>query len=431
MLKAKNGEFLASFSRQADRRMWLVIGLYYLFGLFISFKYDTWLIGISVGSLSLAAIYLSKKLLPDSSLYQYVFSAAAAVFMAQFIYQMHGMFEMHFFAFIGSAALITYRNWKLQIPLTLIVVIHHAGFALMQYYRGFEGVYFTQLEYMDLETFFYHASLAALMFAICGYWAYQLEEETYQMLDLNSSLIEKDQLLNIMGTVEDVAATLSTTSSHSNEAVGNLSSQVSTNAASIEEVSAALVEMVSNIELSSDNARKAVQSSRDIEAVIQKNDRMIQDSIASMKDIAGKIFVVEEIARQTNLLALNAAVEAANAGDAGRGFAVVAAEIRRLAERSTEASKGITTLSTRSKDISESLGASFKEVLPGFRKIHELIEEISHASEEQKRSAEQISVSVNDISNSSQGSMVDFEKIKAISREMELKSHELKDLLVS
>ena len=33
--------------------------------------------------------------------------------MAEFIYQMHGLFEMHFFAFIGSAILITYQNWKL------------------------------------------------------------------------------------------------------------------------------------------------------------------------------------------------------------------------------------------------------------------------------------------------------------------------------
>ena len=58
-----------------------------------------------------------------------------------------------------------------------------------------------------------------------------------------------------------------------------------------------------------------------------------------MKDIAGKISIIEEIARQTNLLALNAAIEAARAGEHGKGFAVVAAEVRKLAERSQAAAR--------------------------------------------------------------------------------------------
>lgn len=430
-LRIKNAEYLAEKEKESDVHMWVIMAAYFLFGLIISFKYDTWVIGLGVGTLSVAAIAIAKYLLPASKLYQYVFGAAVAIFMAQFIYQMHGLFEMHFFAFIGSAVLITYRNWKLQIPVTLIVVVHHATFAFLQYKQGFEGIYFTQLEYMDLETFIFHASLAAVMFGICGFWAFRFENDTYEMLMLNNSLVEKDEMINILSTVENVAGTLTVASSTSNDAVSSLSGQITNNAASIEEVSAAVEEMLANIELSTENSKEAVDSSKQIESRIIQNDEMIKQAIHAMKEIASKIGIVEEIARQTNLLALNAAVEAARAGESGKGFAVVAAEIRRLAERSTAAANEINVLSSGSKKLTEDLGSSFVEILPNFKRIHDLIQQISVASDEQHKSASQISESINVINSSSQDSMYEFEKITEISREMEDKSMELKHLLKS
>ncbi len=83
---------------------------HFLVGLALATFYDTWFIAFGVGGLCLIAYYSVKLLLPQSTLYQYVLSVVLGIFMAQFIYQMHGLFEMHFFAFIGSAILITYQN---------------------------------------------------------------------------------------------------------------------------------------------------------------------------------------------------------------------------------------------------------------------------------------------------------------------------------
>ena len=89
------------------------------------------------------------------------------------------MFEMHFFAFIGSAILITYQNWKLQVPLTVVVVLHHTIFGYLQN-TGLTTAYFTQLEYFELDAFLIHFVLAAIIFFICGLWAYQLNKYSEQ-----------------------------------------------------------------------------------------------------------------------------------------------------------------------------------------------------------------------------------------------------------
>jgi two-component system sensor histidine kinase/response regulator len=184
--------------KRSDRLMnYFLIGFFFV-GLALAFFYDTWLIAIGVGGLSLLAYYSVKIALPGSNLYQYVLSAVLGIFMAQFIYQMHGLFEMHFFAFIGSAILITYQKWKLQIPLTVVVVIHHASLGYFQDI-GFSNVYFTQLDYFTLQTFIIHVLLAALVFFICGLWAYQLKKynEMHILQTIKMSELLKEAELSI------------------------------------------------------------------------------------------------------------------------------------------------------------------------------------------------------------------------------------------
>ena len=171
---------------------------YFFVGLILAFFYDTWIIAVGVGGTCLLAYYSVKILLPASNLYQYVLSAVFGIFMAQYIYQMHGLFEMHFFAFIASALLITYQKWKLQIPAFLVVFLHHAIFSYLQN-KGVDKVYFTQLEYFDFQTFLFHILLTTTIFFICGLWAYQLSK--YNEIQIAQALkmmqLQKVAQLNI------------------------------------------------------------------------------------------------------------------------------------------------------------------------------------------------------------------------------------------
>jgi PAS domain S-box-containing protein len=194
-------EFTTQMKIKSDLLMNYFLSAFFIIGLLLAFYYDTWIIAIGVGGLSLTAYFSSKAAFPDSNLYQYVLSATLGIFMAQYIYQMHGMFEMHFFAFIGSAILITYRNWRLQIPLAIIVVIHHAVFGYLQFV-GLDKIYFTQLEYMTIQTFSMHMLLSIVIFFICGLWAYNFKRsednhisQSFEIGKLQEANKQKDNLV--------------------------------------------------------------------------------------------------------------------------------------------------------------------------------------------------------------------------------------------
>nr|WP_294947442.1 PAS domain S-box protein [uncultured Mucilaginibacter sp.] len=170
-----NRTLISDVRERSDRLMNYFLPAYFIIGLVLATFYDTWLIAFGIGGLCLLAYYSTKLFLPESDLYQYVLSAVLGIFMAQYIYQMHGLFEMHFFAFIASALLITYQKWKLQIPVTVVVLVHHAVFGYLQN-TGLREIYFTQLDYFALQTFIIHILVAAVIFFICGLWAYQLKK---------------------------------------------------------------------------------------------------------------------------------------------------------------------------------------------------------------------------------------------------------------
>jgi methyl-accepting chemotaxis protein len=207
------------------------------------------------------------------------------------------------------------------------------------------------------------------------------KDEIGELASALNLMIEKlhETVLNIRTGTDSIAAASAQISKNSRQ----LSEGATLQASSTEEVSSSMEEMAGNIEQNTANARQTERISKKAAESMIEMSKIGKESLDSIKTIAQKITIINDIAFQTNLLALNAAVEAARAGEHGRGFAVVAAEVRKLAERSKQAADEIEDLSKNSLKITGDSRLLLDALVPEIQKTSQLVQEITSASIEQ------------------------------------------------
>lgn len=205
----------------------------------------------------------------------------------------------------------------------------------------------------------------------------------------------------------------------------SISSGASEQAASSEEMSSTMEEIAANIRQTADNAHRTGEISRHTYDEGEAGAGAVSNAVEAVKVIAEKINVISEIAGQTNMLALNAAIEAARAGDAGSGFAVVAGEVRKLAERSQEASAEIVELAEQTLGAAEDAGKKINTVIPEIKETNNLVQEISVSCAEQDQGAQQVSQAIIQFDAVVQQNASASEELAAMSEELSATARKL------
>ncbi|WP_404454425.1 methyl-accepting chemotaxis protein [Oceanobacillus kapialis] len=161
-----------------------------------------------------------------------------------------------------------------------------------------------------------------------------------------------------------------------------------------------------------------------IDQIVKEAVQKMEGLDAQSKEISKLVSVIKDIAEQTNLLALNAAIEAARAGEQGKGFAVVADEVRKLAEQVsvsvTDITRIVTGIQTESTSVAQSLEAGYTEVEKGttqLRTTGETFQGIQLFVTEMTNSVKQISDNLSEMATSSEEMNRSIEEIAAISEE--------------
>lgn len=252
-----------------------------------------------------------------------------------------------------------------------------------------------------------------------------------------NEFIEKlQQMIKKVAHVTDKVASasveLSATAEEISKGTDTLTSRASQTAAAVEEMNATVGQVAQNSGKAASLAQDTVKTAQDGGTVVSStisgmqqlsdavtNSATIISELGKSSDQIGEIVrTIEDIADQTNLLALNAAIEAARAGEQGRGFAVVADEVRKLAERTTKATKEIgdmirqiqhdtrgavdsmqqgTQKVTAGVDLVNKTGEALSQIVRMVSESADMIRQIAVASEEQSVATQQIASDIEQV----------------------------------
>lgn len=213
-------------------------------------------------------------------------------------------------------------------------------------------------------------------------------EEIAKAAQSQATMIEDVRgVINLMG---ETAKQVSDRAQQQQQAAAQTAKAAEQMALSLRDVA----DKASQADKKSDDSYKAAIDGREAVAQVVQGMLSIAESSEQITEI---IDVISDIADRTDLLALNAAVEAARAGEHGRGFAVVAEEVRKLAERTTESTREISTLiKTSGKRVKEgtelatSSQKALANIVSAVEQTNALIREIDEATSEQAKGVQRV-----------------------------------------
>ncbi len=249
---------------------------------------------------------------------------------------------------------------------------------------------------------------------------------------LYNSINQMNKVFTEMITgIDETASSVLTASNQLSTISQEISQRANEQAATTEEVATSMEQILSTINTNIQNAEQTGKTATKSANDIKQGNKIFVQTINSVTEISEKISIISEIADKTDILSINAAIEAARAGETGKGFSVVANEIRKLADKTQQASSNIEKLSKEGQDNSQKTSKLFERLIPEIIKSAELVNDIVSAGKEQQSGVENINTSVQLLTEITNENSVSAEEMSASAEELSAQAEQLKSMVTS
>jgi methyl-accepting chemotaxis protein len=402
---------------------------------------------------------------------RYVIAAGQMAMGALLIHLSGGRIETHFHVFGSLAILSFYRDWRVLVLATVVVLLDHVGLGIYDPQSVYGVATIQPLRWVEHAGWVVFEDVFLIMAIV------QNIQDMKDAASRQASLEQADKQQIIIGQLQTAERTLTdqansialvvTALSDSEQRIAAVLSELASNAqetlAAVTETTTIVDEVRQTAEVSSHKARKVSEEAQRVMQVSERGKTATDDTVEGMarireqmsaiadgmmqlnsqsKMIGEIITTVDDLSQQSNLLSVNASIEASKAGEHGKGFSVVAQEVKNLSRESKEATARVRrilndiTKASSSATVSTELGnkavASGEDVV---KQAKQAIMALSDSINQASQTATQIEVSSQQQLVGMQQVVAAMDSVKEASnhnvksvRELEQAVHDLNEL---
>ncbi len=230
---------------------------------------------------------------------------------------------------------------------------------------------------------------------------------------INNILTNVEDITNTSINVSKDAQSLYESTTHQTQATENMTLTIN--------------EVLDIIQVDNGITKTSEKISLKMQKEIELMNYSAEKSISTIKEIAEKSLIINDISMKTNILSLNAAVESARVGESGKGFSVIASEVQKLAVTSRSAADEIKVISDNSLKITEDLKKMTNNLITGAEQTSSSVKRMNESNIKQNNQIENIGNFINQVEKLTTKNIYDSNNLAKSADELILKSKELKE----